>query len=303
MKNTFANRFRCMLTRISPKLNTKVTYYCKFKRILNLKNPTTFNEKVLWLKFNTYWENPKIKQCADKYRVREYIEEQGFGDLLNPMIGAYDDPKQIHWDSLPNKFAIKFNVGCGKNIIVKDKDKLNIPDTMKKIQGWFNDNNYWQAYSEMQYKDVKPYVIIEEYLEDKNSAGGGGNLPEDYKFYCMNGKCQAVLICKDRIIGKRANYFFLDRNWKLLPYTQEAIDSPNEFIPKPEKAFEAMQMAENLAKDFPFVRVDFYIVNNKVYFGELTFTPAAGMDIELMLTPPGESKDVDTILGKQLKLK
>lgn len=172
MKNTFANRFRCMLTRISPKLNTKVTYFCKFKRILNLKNPNTFNEKVLWLKFNTYWENPIIKQCADKYLVREYIEEQGFGDLLNPMIVAYDDPKKIYWDSLPNKFAIKFNVGCGKNIIVKNKDKLNISETMKKIQGWFNDNNYWQAYSEMQYKDVKPYVIIEEYLEDKNSVGG-----------------------------------------------------------------------------------------------------------------------------------
>lgn len=119
----------------------------------------------------------------------------------------------------------------------------------------------------------------------------------------MNGKCYAVLICKERIIGKRANYFFLDRNWTLLPYTQEAIDSPNELIPKPEKAFEAMQIAEKLAKDFPFVRVDLYIVNNKVYFGELTFTPAAGMDIELMLTPPGESKDVDTILGEQLKLK
>ena len=118
----------------------------------------------------------------------------------------------------------------------------------------------------------------------------------------MNGKCVTVMICKDRVIGERARYFFLDREWNLLPYTQEALDSPNEYIPKPEKAFEAMQMAEKLAKDFPFVRVDFYIVNNQIYFGELTFTPAAGMDVELMLTPPGENKDVDTILGEKLAL-
>lgn len=296
MSFNIANEFRCMLSRISPKLNTKVTYYFKFKRFLNLNNPETLNEKILWLKFNTYWKNPLIKQCADKYRVREYLEEKGYGDLLNPIIGVYDDVEKKDWDSLPQKFAIKFNVGCGKNIIVKDKMEIDIPQIKKEIQGWFG-LNYWQAYSEMQYKDVKPYVIIEKYL-----ASSDGELPEDYKFFCMNGKCVTVMICKDRVIGERARYFFLDREWNLLPYTQEALDSPNEYIPKPEKAFEAMQMAEKLAKEFPFVRVDFYIVNNQIYFGELTFTPAAGMDVELMLTPPGENKDVDTILGEKLVL-
>ena len=291
-----ANEFRCILSRISPKLNTKVTYYFKFKKFLNLNNPETLNEKILWLKFNTYWKNPLIKQCADNYRVREYLKEKGHGDLLNPIIGVYDDVEKINWDSLPQKFAIKFNVGCGKNIIVKDKGEIDIPQIKKEIQGWFG-LNYWQAYSEMQYKDVKPYVILEQYL-----ASSAGELPEDYKFFCMNGKCVTVMICKDRVIGDRAKYFFLDREWNLLPYTQEALDSPNEYIPKPEKAFEAMQMAEKLAKDFPFVRVDFYIVNNQIYFGELTFTPAAGMDVELMLTPPGENKDVDTILGEKLVL-
>lgn len=91
MSFNIANEFRCMLSRISPKLNTKVTYYFKFKRFLNLNNPETLNEKILWLKFNTYWKNPLIKQCADKYRVREYLEEKGYGDLLNPIIGVYDD--------------------------------------------------------------------------------------------------------------------------------------------------------------------------------------------------------------------
>lgn len=296
MSFNVAKEFRCLLSRISPKLNTKVVYYFKFKRLLNLKNPVTLNEKILWLKFNTYWKNPLIKQCADKYRVREYLEEKGYSDLLNPIIGVYDDVEKIDWDSLPQKFAIKLNVGCGKNIIVKDKSEIDIPQIKKEIQGWFG-LNYWQAYSEMQYKDVKPYVIIEQYL-----ASNDGELPEDYKFFCMNGKCVAVMICKDRVIGGRAKYFFLDREWNLLPYSQEALDSPNEYIPKPKKVFEAMEMAEKLAKDFPFVRVDFYIVNNQIYFGELTFTPAAGMDVELMLTPPGENKDVDTILGEQLIL-
>ena len=291
-----ARKFRSILTMISPKLNTRVTFLFKFKRKLDLKNPRTLNEKLQWLKFNDYWENPTIKQCADKYAVRKYISDVGYEKLLNPLIAAYDDVNDIEWDKLPEKFAIKFNIGCGKNIIVKDKSKLEIESTIKTIKSWFEDD-YWRAYSEMQYKDVKPYVLFEHYLESTT-----GGLPEDYKFYCMNGHCQTIMVCKDRIIGERARYFFMDRDWKLLPYTEEAIASPNESIPKPENMKEAIEIAESLASKFPFVRVDLYLIDNKIYFGELTFTPAGGMDIELMLTPPGETEDVDTIFGQFLTI-
>ena len=107
-----------LLTRISPMLNTRVLYRYVFKKKLDLDHPLTLNDKVLWLKFNTYWKNELIKKCADKYRVREYLKEKGFSELLIELIGVYDDPKEIDWEALPDSFALKLNVGCGKNIIV-----------------------------------------------------------------------------------------------------------------------------------------------------------------------------------------
>ena len=143
----------------------------------------------------------------------------------------------------------------------------------------------------MQYKDVKHYIIIENYLGKDN-----GDLPEDYKFYCMNGKSKYVMVCADREIGKAAKYFYFDRNWNMMPYTKDALEDPKRVIPKPEHIDEAFDYAEKLSKDFPFVRVDLYIVDGKIYFGELTFTPSAGMDVTRMAS-------TDRILGDQLDLK
>lgn len=112
VKKSLQGAFRSTLTLISPKLNTAVTYRVKFGRKLNLLNPRTINEKVLWLKFNTYWNNETIKQCADKLRVRDYLEQHGYGYLLNDLIGAYDDVDLIDFSKLPNQFALKLNVGC-----------------------------------------------------------------------------------------------------------------------------------------------------------------------------------------------
>ena len=192
LKRAMQGAFRSTLTLISPKLNTAVTYRVKFGRKLDLTRPTTFNEKVLWLKFNTYWNNDTVKQCADKLRVRDYLEQHGYGYLLNELIASYEDVDSIDFSTLPDRFAIKLNVGCACNIIVQDKSKLDIEATKNTMRKWLK-NNYWLGWSEMQYKDVKPCILIEKYL-----GGDDGSLPVDYKFYCMNGKATSVMVCEER---------------------------------------------------------------------------------------------------------
>lgn len=278
-----------LLTRISPRLNTKVLYRYNFKKKLDLDHPVTLNDKVLWLKFNTYWNNETVKQCADKYRVRDYLQEKGFSELLVDLIGVYDDPEKIDWDILPDSFALKLNVGCGKNIIVNHKTELDIPKTVETMKAWMKEK-YYLGHSEMQYKDVKPYILIE-----RNLSADTGMLPDDYKFYCMNGKSMYVMVCEDREIGKKAKYFYFDKAWNMMPYSQDALDDPDRVIPKPEGIDLAFEYAEKLSKEFPFVRVDLYIVDGKVYFGELTFTPSAGLDT-------GRLPATDRILGDQLVL-
>ena len=159
------------------------------------------------------------------------------------------------------------------------------------------DKYYWLGWSEMQYKGVKPYILIEKYLGDNQ-----GHFPVDYKFYCMNGKATSVMVCEERDSLHHPKFFFMNREWQKLPYTKEAFQYPDYQIKKPECIDKAFEIAEELSKEFPFVRVDLYIVGEKIYFGELTFTPAGGMDTEFKFKAPGVEKDTDTILGEQLKL-
>ena len=147
-----------ILSRISPKLCTRILYRVRFQKKLDFDNPVTLNEKILWLRFNTYKDNPTIKRCADKMAVRDYIQEHGYGDLLIDLIAAYDNPNQIEWNCLPNSFAIKMNIGSGMNMIVKDKTKLDLSKTQETISRWFK-TEFWPKRAELQYKNVKPYVL------------------------------------------------------------------------------------------------------------------------------------------------
>lgn len=124
----------------------------------------------------------------------------------------------------------------------------------------------------------------------------------DYKFYCMNGKASSVMVCVDRKDGQHPKFFFLDREWNKLPYTEERFLYPDLVIEKPKMIDQAFDLAEKLSKNFPFVRVDLYIIGEKIYFGELTFTPAAGLDSDFKFVPPGGKEDADTTLGKLLTL-
>lgn len=274
---SLANLFRVMLTRISPKLNTRVIYWVKFKKPIHLKHPRTLDEKIQYLKFNDYYNNPVVRDCADKYRVREYIESCGCSEILNTLYGAYDSVDDIPWSSLPEKYVIKWNFGCGQNLIVPDKSKLNIDNAKRKLCEWYKTrDSFYLSYSEMQYRGIKPKLICERFIESES-----GNLPVDYKFYCFNGHAHCVLVCIERdSSGHGTKYYFFDRNWNLLRYNKTGKEAPEGFtIAKPEGIEKLFDYADILSKPFPFVRADFYLEYGKPLFGELTFTPCGGFDV------------------------
>ncbi len=278
-----------IISNFSPKLTSKIYYRIKMGKKLDLKNPQTFNEKLMYLKFNEYDNNELVTNCADKYKVREYVEKICGKEILNDLIGVYNSVDEIDFNKLPNKFVLKCNHASGFNIICQDKTKLNIKETKKKLEKWLK-TDYWKYVAEVQYKNVEKKIICEKYLESKDQ-----NSIEDYKIYCFNGKPKFCLLCVERNLGK-PKYFYFDKEWNLLRINQAGKDAPENFtIPKPESIDKMYEYAEKLAKPFEFVRVDFYDYKSKPIFGELTFTPAGCVDLDYF-------EDVDKKLGDMLKI-
>lgn len=290
---SLAHIFRTILTRISPKLNTRVVYFFKFKKPIHLKNPRTLDEKIQYLKFNDYYNNTLVRDCADKFRVREFVASCGAPEILNTLYGAYDSIDEIPWDTLPNSFVIKWNFGCGQNLIVRDKTKLDLEDAKRKLKAWYNTRDtFYLPYSEMQYRGIKPKLICEKFIEAES-----GELPVDYKFYCFNGHAHCVLVCVGRdSSGHGAKYYFFDRNWNLLRYNKTGKEAPSDFsVPKPKGIEKLFSYADLLSKDFPFVRADFYLEHGKPLFGELTFTPCGGFDVNRL-------PETQLLFGSMVKL-
>lgn len=152
-------------TLISPKLNTKMRYKKVFGKRLDLENPKTFNEKIMWLKLNCYIKDPLVIKCADKYRVREYVEECGYKDILIDLIGVYDNAKDIPWEDLPNQFVLKWNYGAGMNIICTDKAEMDKNEVIRQMEKW-RKNKIWLPYAELQYKYTPPKIVCETILND-----------------------------------------------------------------------------------------------------------------------------------------
>lgn len=270
-----------------PEFYAKAHYFIRFKRKLNLSNPTSFNEKIQWVKFNEL-SNDIYTRCADKYKVREYVSSKGCGEILNVLYGVYDKPQDIDYDALPEKFALKCNHGAGYNIICNDKSSMDVEKTNKKLTEWLK-QDYSANFVEPQYRKIERKILCEKFIENER-----GGFPDDYKFYCFNGKPYAVMVCVGRDKGTPKFYYF-DMNWNPLPF-EDTIKLINENQhPKMPDGFDIMKdYAIKLASDFKFVRVDFYLLNGMVIFGELTFTPSAGLDVAL--------QEADNVLGSQLKL-
>lgn len=235
---------------------------------LNLTAPHTFNEKIQWLKL--YDSTPLKTKLADKYLVRDWIKEKIGEKYLVPVLGVYDRFSDIDFSHLPEKFVIKCNHGSGWNIIIKDKSKIDKAQIKKQINQWLKTNYAFQAGLELHYKDIKPKIIIEQYMEDEN-----GEL-RDYKYTCINGKPEFIWIDSARFTQHKRNIY--DLNWHQLPYK---INSSYQTFPSPEKPScleEMTQLAEILCQGFIYARIDFYIINNQVYFGEITFTSSSGTE-------------------------
>lgn len=261
-----------IISGISPTMTSQIYYFSKFKKKINLKNPQTFNEKLMYLKLNEYENNELITKCADKYKVREYIKECGLENTLNDLIGVYNNGDEIDFNKLPNEFVLKCNHAAGFNIICKDKSKLDIEKARKTLNKWIK-TDYWKFVAEMQYKNVEKKIVCEKYLESKDE-----NSIEDYKVYCFNGKPKFCMVCIGRNLGK-PTYYFLDADWKILKMNPAGKKAPDDLvIPKPKSMDKMYKYAEILAKPFKFVRVDFYDYLDNPVFGELTFTPAGCVD-------------------------
>jgi len=254
------------LIKTSPILATKYLHKRTTRKKLNLKNPVDFNEKLQWLKL--YWQHPLVYRCADKYEVRSYIEEAGCPEILNDLYHVYNRVDEICWDVLPDSFVLKTTNSCGTNIICSNKSELNKEETISKLRKWMKiDYSYYAA--ELHYSKIIPRIVCEKYLNTE-----AGFLPNDYKIYCFNGFPKIILVATDRAVELRL--FFVDLNWRKIDIGSNKynLGEPPE---KPECLGKMLSYAETLSKPFPFVRIDFYNVNNHPVFGEMTFTPAGNM--------------------------
>lgn len=264
--------------------NLKKAFKKHHKYDLNLENPRTFSEKMFWLRA---YDNTSLKtQLADKYLVREYIKEKIGKEYLIPLLGVYEDFDEIDFTLLPNKFVLKCNHGAGYNIIVQDKNTFDKEEARKQVDTWLKEQ-YSNFLGEIHYRGIKPRIIIEEYIE--NIAGD----IYDYKYFCFNGLPYYICYVQNR--SSALDRAFFDLNWNNLKFNYLGNILTDDNIEIPKNLEKMTKLAEILSKDFKHVRVDFYNIDGKIYFGELTFTSYAGY---FNFNPP----EWDLKLGKLLNL-
>lgn len=252
---------------ILPKrLVVHIDHFRTYKRILDLKNPKYYGEKIQWIKLNANME--ELGDLVDKYKVREFIEKRIGSQYLPKLYGVYKKSNEIDYKNLPNQFVLKINNGSGGNIICKDKNKLDIKVANQKLDKWLSEK-FYKYTKEFQYKNVKSLIICEEYLEDES-----GSL-RDYKLHCFKERVEYIEVHTDRFKNHKENYYY--PNWTKADFRGK-LNREEKNIARPKQLEQLILLAQKLSKGFEYVRVDFYIVREKIYFGELTFTPANGTD-------------------------
>ncbi|SMP56657.1 ATP-grasp fold amidoligase family protein [Fibrobacter sp. UWB10] len=253
---------------------------------LNWANPQGFNEKMQWLKLN--YRQPSFSKQADKYEVRSFVENKIGKQYLIPILGVWDDPDKIDFSKLPNQFVLKCNHDSGSVVVCHDKSKID----ENQIKSRFKESlkkNYYYRFREWPYKDIKPLVIAEQFLQGSEKD----EVPYDYKFFCFHGEPKFMYISNDGAQDTVTDFFDMDYN-----HLECVIDQPNASVPpaKPEKFDEMVSLAKKLSEGIPHVRVDFFCCNNQVYFGEMTFFHDAGF---FKFTP----SKWDNFFGEMLDLK
>lgn len=233
----------------------------------NLSSPQSFSEKQQWLKL--HYRNELMPIVGDKFMVRGYLESMGYGHLLNEQIAVYERIEDFNPDILPDKFVLKATHSSGWNLIVKDKKSIPWGIWKRIMKYWLSHKIDWNG-REWHYAEMTPRIICEKYLED--SSGG----LMDYKFYCFNGEPRFLQVNVGRGT-KEATQNYYDLNWKLLPFGKSQPHNPNLHVEIPSRFDEMIEYARELSKPFPYVRVDLYESEGKIYFGEFTFFPCSGM--------------------------
>lgn len=260
---------------------------------LNLANPQTLNEKIQWLKLND--RTPLHTLCADKYNVRKFISDTIGKEFLVPLLFQTYQPNNLIPENVPNlPLIIKANHNSGGTIIVYNKNEIDWSKIRKKCETWLNENHYHYT-KEWQYKNIRPCIIIEKLLLDSN-----GNVPADYKLHCINGKVEMISVDQNRGTSKHSRNWYLP-DWQRAPfkwssyYNNRYTDPLYVDIPKPLVLETLIELSHKIAKYFRYVRIDFYVTNDQIYFGEITFHHDGGYR-------PIEPSEWDKKLGKKLQL-
>jgi hypothetical protein len=228
----------------------------------NLDSPHTFSEKIQWLKLN--YRNELMVQCADKFKVREYVESKIGSEYLNEIYGVYDSIDEVDFNELPNQFVLKPNNSSGRIIICKDKAHIDIKKVIRKAKSWEKENLFYIT-GEWIYKDI-PYKLICEHLLEDNI--------KDYKFFFSNGNYIVTKLISNRHNGFFMDYF--DENWNKLEIERDDRANSPQIHTVPNQYDEMLKKAAILAEPFPFSRIDFYYIDDRIIFGEVSFFPNNG---------------------------
>ena len=283
MKIFFKKLMRCL----PDKLYIQMQYFYHFHRFANLKTPQLFNEKLQWLKL--YDRNPLYTTLVDKYAVKKWVASKIGEQYIIPTLGVWEKAEDIDFDKLPSQFVLKVNHDSGGIVICEDKSKLNKKAAIAKLSKALKNNGYWYG-REWPYKNVKPRIIAEKYMIDDKV-----HELRDYKFFCFNGIPKILFVASDRQNPKEETKFdFYDMEFNHLSFTNGPPNASK--CPQKPLTFESMkQLASHLSKNMPHIRVDFYEINGKIYFGEMTLYHWSGFQ-------PFKPKSWDKKIGDWLKL-
>lgn len=230
----------------------------------DLDNPRSLSEKLQWIKLHC--DLSVFGPYVDKYRVRDFVSKKAGERYLIPLLGVYQQFDEIDFNVLPDKFVIKASHGCGWHYFVKDKNSENWAEIKTKVDSWMA-TNYYQVSGERNYQNIKPGIVIEQYMESDFDC------LLDYKFYCCNGEPLGLHVDLNRFSDH--SYRIYDTQWREFEKIG-SIDKDQPQIPRPENLDEMLDVCRQLSKSFSYVRVDLYNINGRIYFGELTFTPGSG---------------------------
>ena len=286
-KIIYALKRRRLLNFIPDKIYLKLMYYVRMGKKLNLNNPKTFNEKLQWLKL--YDRKDIYNKMVDKYEVKKYIAEIIGEEYIIPTLGIYNKFDEINFDILPEQFVIKCTHDSGGIVICDDKSHFDLEKAKNKIKNSMKKNYFYDG-REWPYKNIEPRIIIEKYMKDHKE-----NDLFDYKIMCFNGIPKYTFVYSERFSETGVKATFFDNSWNELNFSRK-FGKSDKMINKPLNHNKMLELSKKIASNIPFVRIDWYEVNGKLYFGEITFFPSSGFG-------KFEPEEWDMKLGNMIDLK